>query len=121
MGPQVPDVPKIAEIVDTIDDGPKDDPAYRLCVSRLTRQCGDEAVERYSREKDDASACEGFSDAEFRRACQDAVNTAIAVRKVDPSFCAKVSESQRGACENRLVILSAIKAKSASGCVKLAQ
>lgn len=121
MGPQVSDVPKIAEIVDTIGEGPKDDPDYRLCVSRQTRQCGEEAIERYSREKDDVSVCEGFSDSQFRQACQDAVNAAIAVRKGDSSFCAKISEANRASCENRLVVLSAIKAKSASGCAKLAQ
>jgi len=111
--------PKVEESLAKVGSKLKEEPAYRACIARSAQMCGSEVVSRFSQEKDSDAACDVFEDVSLKTSCVNAINTELARKKSDISFCAKLDLSNKAMCEQQAIIAQAIKAKDTSLCAKL--
>lgn len=98
------EVPKIQTTIDSVSNTLKEDANYRACIARSTKMCDTEAVSRFSQDKESDDACKAFNDESMRNACMVGVNTELAKKKKDVSFCARLSGGDKTNCEQQAII-----------------
>lgn len=111
--------PKVEESISKINENLKEEPSYRACIARSTQMCGSEVISKFVLEKDSDEACNIFEDTSLKISCVNAINTEIARKKIDLSYCDKVTSSHKIICEQQAITAQAIKEKDVTVCNKL--
>lgn len=111
--------PKVEESISKISANLKDEPSYRACIARSTYQCGSEVISRFTKEKDSDEACNIFDDYSLKTSCINAINTELARKKIDLSYCSKLDSFHKVNCEQQVIMAQAIKEKDVNICNKL--
>jgi len=111
--------PAIKDSVAKIESAIQDEPVYRGCIAQAIKSCGSEVVASFSRTNDDDSVCKLLKDADLAQSCVDAINNSLAQRKMDSTYCQKISNAMRDNCEKQIITSKAIQAKDISLCGSL--
>ena len=81
--------------------------------------CDSEAIARFTQEKDSDEICKAFNDESMRNTCTVGINTELAKRKKDISFCEKLSDTEKISCKQQVIVLKAKEAKDTKICNEL--
>lgn len=111
--------PKVEESISKISEKLKAEPSYRACIARASYMCSSEVISSFTHEKDSDEACNIFEDLSLKTSCINAINTELARKKIDISYCAKLDSQIKVNCEQQVIIAQAIKEKDVTICNKL--
>lgn len=111
--------PKVEESISKVSEKLKEEPSYRACIARSTQMCWSEVISKFIIEKDSDKDCDIFEDYSLKTSCIKAINTELARKKIDSTYCAKLDETSKVICEQQVILAQAIKEKDANICEKL--
>ena len=111
--------PKVEESISKVSEKLKEEPSYRSCIARSTQMCWSEVITKFTQEKDSDKACDIFEDDSLKTSCIKAIDTELARKKIDPTYCAKLDDANKIICEQQVILAQAIKEKDVTICSKL--
>ncbi|MFA5917520.1 MAG: hypothetical protein WC850_04805 [Candidatus Gracilibacteria bacterium] len=115
----VQNLPSVEDSISKIGTKLKEEPVYRECIARSVEMCELRVISYFTQEKDSDQSCNIFEDASLKKSCINAINTELARKKVDSSFCDKVDTENQKTCKQQVITAKAIKEKDVKICEKL--